>query len=397
MSMDEALFSQLAKGISEQNLVELLKEMISIKSENPFNEEPRPGYREKEMAEFLGDHMSQLGLEVEFRSIRQGRSNVFGRLKGAQNEQTLMLAGHMDTARTDGYPEAYDVKLGEGKISGRGSCDMKAAFAAYLEVMRLIKEAEVRLKGDVILAGVIDEEYQMLGSKDVGKNGPKAHRGIIGEPTELRVCPANKGRVSLILRTFGKAAHSSIPEQGDNAILRMVRALQALSSYNEDLLKQTSHPLCGHGRFSPGVIHGGVQVNTVPDRCDLEIDRRTLPGEGREKVYEELRLRLDPLVREDRSFKYILTDPTWFILPNEVPSDDPITRSLLEAYVAVTGKPAQLGCFAGGTDAPYMGFPTVICGPGSINQAHTTQEFVRLEELDLAVRIYLRVVLGWLA
>jgi acetylornithine deacetylase/succinyl-diaminopimelate desuccinylase-like protein len=203
--------------------------------------------------------------------------------------------------------------------------------------------------------------------------------------------------VSLIIRTFGKAAHSSIPEQGDNAILRMVQVLQSLSTYNEDLSKIDPHPLCGHGRFSPGVIHGGIQVNTVPDRCDLEVDRRTLPGETKETVYAEIRSRLDLLAKDDPTFRYTLTEPTWLIFPNEVSSDDFIVKSLLNAYEAVMNKPAQPEAFVGGTDAPYMGFPTVICGPGSISQAHTTREFVRIEDMTLSVQVYLRTVLDVLA
>lgn len=395
--MNHSLFAQLIKGIDERNVEDLLKTMITIKSENPFHEEPRNGYREKEMADFLGAQMSQVGLRVEFREVRRGRPNVFGHLKGHGKDQTLMLAGHMDTARTDGYSDAYLVKSEDGKIFGRGSCDMKAALAAYLEVVRILREAKVKLKGGLIVGGLIDEEYGMLGSKDVGMNGPRANRGIIGEPSDLTVCPANKGRVSLLIRAFGKAAHSSVPEQGDNAILRMVKVLQALSTYNTDLLKRDPHPLCGQGRFSPGVIRAGVQVNTVPDRCDLEVDCRTLPGETQEEVYEELRERLEPLVKEDSSFKYGLTEPTWLIPANEVPSDDFVVRLLLEAYERVVRKPAQVHCFMGGTDAPHMGFPTVICGPGSIGQAHTTQEFVNVEQLLQAVQMYLWVVLEMLA
>jgi acetylornithine deacetylase len=173
----------------------------------------------------------------------------------------------------------------------------------------------------------------------------------------------------------------------------MGRVLQALSRYNEDLLKAPPHPLCGHGRFSPGVVRGGVQVNTVPDYCDLEVDRRTLPGETREEVYEEIRSRIEPLVREDPNFQYRLTEPICLVPPNVVPPGHPIVQSLLAAYASVTGKPPQPLCFPAGTDAPNLGFPTVICGPGSIVQAHAVREFVEIDELKKAVEIYLSVVM----
>ncbi|HDY87700.1 MAG TPA: M20 family peptidase, partial [bacterium] len=187
------------------------------------------------------------------------------------------------------------------------------------------------------------------------------------------------------------------PEQGENAIIRMARVIQAFSAYNDELSQAEPHPLCGHGRFNPGMISGGVQVNMVPDRCELEVDRRTLPGETRKQVYEEFRLHLDPLVQDDPCFKYEITEPTWLIPPNDISPNEPVVKSLLTAYEHVMMKTPQVAGFVAGTDAPHMGFPTVICGPGSISQAHTTQEFVPVKHLILAVRMYLWTVLELLA
>jgi acetylornithine deacetylase/succinyl-diaminopimelate desuccinylase family protein len=395
--MNKKLYHTLIRAIDERFLIERLKEMIAIKSENPFDEEPRAGYREKEMGQYLAEIMSSLDLEVEYRYVRRDRPNVFGHRKGAAGSMTLMLAGHMDTARTDGYGAAYDVKEEKSKIFGRGSCDMKAALAAYLEVARILKAAAVKLKGNLILAGIMDEEYQMLGSQDIGKNGPRADQGIIGEPCDLTVCPTNKGRVSAYIRTFGKAAHSSIPEQGVNAIISMSKVIQTFSDYNDELLKAAPHPLCGHGRFNPGVISGGVQVNMVPDRCELEVDRRTLPGETKEDVYAELRLRLDRIAQDDTGFKYEISDPTWLIPPNDISRDEPVVQSLLSAYEQIMGKTTQVTAFPAGSDAPHMGFPTVICGPGSIAQAHSTMEFVSFEQVLQAVKMYLWTIADLLA
>jgi acetylornithine deacetylase/succinyl-diaminopimelate desuccinylase family protein len=394
--MRTELYTELIGGIDAENLVSLLKAMISIRSENPFDEEPRDGFREKEMAEYFLGQMECLGLEVSSRDVRPGRPNVFGLRKGVGNGPTLMLGGHMDTATTDNYPDAYEMKVEDGKVFGRGSCDMKAALASYLEVVRIIKEADLKLRGDLIVAGIVDEEFQMLGSKDIGANGPRADQGIIGEPSEMTICPANKGCVRAIIRTFGKAVHSSVPEQGDNAIMRMVKVLEAFSTYNEELLQREPHGLCGHGRFNPGVIRAGVQVNIVPDRCDLEIDRRTLPGETKEQVYEEWRKRLEHMGQDDPSFRYEITDPTWLIPPNDISPEEPVVLSLVRAYDEVMGHRTQPLCWAAGTDAPHMGFPTVICGPGSISQAHTTREFVAAEQLVLAVKMYLWTILDLL-
>jgi acetylornithine deacetylase len=304
-----------------------------------------------------------------------------------------MLAGHMDTARTAGYPDAYDVKVQDRMMYGRGACDMKAALAAYLGVVKALRETGTRLNGHLILCGIVDEEYQMLGSKAIGQGGRMADQGIIGEPTNLRVCPANKGRVSTKIITRGRAAHSSVPEKGINAIDKMSKVIRAFGDYNQELLGRTPHPLCGQGRFTPGVIRGGVQVNMVPDCCELEVDRRTLPGESRETVYAEFHARIRTAADGDPDFAYEITEPTWLIAPNDISPGEPVVAALRAAHRELFGRDPGVEAFVAGSDAPYMGFPTVICGPGSIAQAHTTCEFVDLQEVADAAHLYLHAAL----
>lgn len=391
--MNHDLYGKLEKGIDADWIRQVLQEMVSIRSENPFYGPPEAGFREKEMADYLKNRMSSLNLRTEQQEVRPHRPNVFGHLNGTEGKFTLMLAGHTDTARTTGYPDAYEVKFEDGKVYGRGACDMKAALAAYLAVAKVLKESGLRLKGNLILCGNMDEEFQMLGSKTIGQGGPKADQGIIGEPTHLQICPSNKGRVSTKIITRGRAAHSSVPEKGVNAIARMAKIIQSFEDYNDELLSRTPHPLCGHGRFTPGVIQGGVQVNMVPDSCELEVDRRTLPGETKEKVYEEFHQRIQKVKAVVPDLVYEITEPTWLIAPNDISPQEPVVQALRHAHLAIRHHDPGIQAFVAGSDAPYMGFPTVICGPGSIAQAHSTCEFVELEEVVTATKIYLHVVL----
>jgi acetylornithine deacetylase len=381
------------KAIDREWMFGILRELILIRSENPFDDPPREGYREKEMAEYLSGQLSTLGLKVETQEVRPGRPNVLGFLDGKKGQSTLMLAGHMDTARTTGYAGAYDLKVAEGKMHGRGACDMKAALAAYLGVVKALRESGTRLNGNLIICGIVDEEYQMVGSKAIGRGGRMADQGIIGEPTNLKICPSNKGRVSTKFVTRGRAAHSSVPEKGVNAIAKMAKVIQGFGDYNEELLGRMPHPLCGHGRFTPGVIRGGVQVNMVPDYCELEVDRRTLPGESRESVYAEFHERIRRAAEGDPDFVYEITEPTWLIVPNDISPEEPVVTALRAAHLEILGKDPGVEAFVAGSDAPYMGFPTVICGPGSIAQAHTTCEFVDLQEVADAARLYLYAAL----
>ncbi|MBS1202902.1 MAG: Acetylornithine deacetylase, partial [Chromatiaceae bacterium] len=158
--MARDLFEDVQTAIDREWMFQILQEMILIRSENPFDDPPREGYREKEMADYLAGHLYSLGLKVETREVRPDRPNVFGSLNGKQGRAALMLAGHMDTARTTGYPEAYDVKVEGGKLHGRGACDMKAALATYLGVVKALRETGTRLNGNLIVCGIVDEEYQ---------------------------------------------------------------------------------------------------------------------------------------------------------------------------------------------------------------------------------------------
>ncbi|MGC8836963.1 MAG: M20 family metallopeptidase, partial [Anaerolineae bacterium] len=194
--MDLRQFEELQSAVDGAWLAQVLQEMVAIRSENPFDEPPSPGYREQEMAEYLTGRLADLGIRAEWREVRPGRPNVFGYLPGREGHFTLALAGHTDTARTTNYPDAYNVRFEDGKVYGRGACDMKAGLAAYLAVAKALQESKTILRGNLLLCFNVDEEYQMLGSKAIGREGPRADQGIIGEPTSLAVCPANKGRVS---------------------------------------------------------------------------------------------------------------------------------------------------------------------------------------------------------
>ena len=387
----------LCNNVSVPWLTQRLQEMIAIPSENPMAEEARPGHREQEIGEYYLERMSELGMRVSQRVVVPGRPNVFGIREGAGDGPTLMLCGHLDTVPTDGYQDAYAVREEGGRIYGRGSCDMKAGLAAYLGVGRLLNEAEVRLNGTLILSGVADEEYQMIGSREIGRNGPTADQCIIAEPSDLAVCPAHKGQYSLWIRTFGKAAHSSVPEKGENAIERMARVLLALSDYNAELAERDPHALCGHGRYSPGVIRGGELVSTVPDYCELEIDRRLLPDDDPDEVREDIARYLKPLTDADPGFRYEISPPSWNISANNIPIDAPVVRSLLTSWHTLTGDTCQAEAFPGATDAPNLGSPAVVCGPGSLAQAHSTNEYVEVEQVILATRMYLRAVFDLLA
>lgn len=392
----ESELSEVFDLIDQNRLVSDLSTMIEIPSVNPVDDEARPGFREQELGEFYLERMSQLGMEVGSRDVVPGRPNVWGVLKGKGNAPSLMLSGHLDTVGTENYPTALKAVITDNRVYGRGSCDMKAGLAAYLEVVRLVNETGSRLEGDLMITGIADEEHLMIGSRDLGQHGPWADYGLIGEPTDMIICPAHKGQLGFIIRTFGDAVHTSQPEKGTNAINSMAKVIETFHTYGEELMGRDAHQLCGHARSCPSVIRGGTVLSTVPDYCELEIDRRTLPGETQETVLREYHKILDDLAVTLPGFKYEIAGPTLNVAPLNIPMDSPIVQASEKAYERVFGEEGTISAFIAGTDAPNLGFPTVVCGPGSIEQAHTTNEYVEIEDIASVTRLYLCTVLDLL-
>ncbi len=388
------IIEEAEAAIDERRLVETLQELILRRSENPFDDEPCEGQGEEAVVSYMAGRLERLNIEYEVRELGPSRCNLVARMGRGEGPRSLMLAGHTDTVQTVGYPEAYEAEVRDGYVHGRGACDMKGALACYLEVFEILDAVQPPLEGVLYMAGVADEEYKMRGARRIGADGPRVGGVIVGEPTKLAVCPASKGRVTTNIVTSGRAAHSSTPETGVNAIIHMGRVLAALEDYASNLLESgESHPLLGRARVNPGVIGGGSQANIVPDECWLQVDRRTLPNESKEDVYGELEDLLERVGKSVPEFRAKLTEPSLLVPANEIQQDEPFVQALRESETEVFGEARDPRGFMAGSDASYYGSPAVICGPGSIEQAHTTDEFVAVEDLVLATRLYLRTVL----
>ncbi len=393
--MSQGLLREVDAAIDEQRLVETLRELIRRRSVNPFDEATSEEQGEEAVAKYMASRLAELQIQHELHELGPRRSNLIGKLGPASEPASVMLAGHMDTVRTTGYQNAYVAEVRDGYVYGRGACDMKGALACYLEVLEVLRAVAPPMRGTLFIVGVADEEHRMIGAREIGASGPKTDGVIVGEPTELNICPASKGRVSTFIVTRGRAAHSSVPETGINAINHMGYVLRSLERYSANLLERGDpHPLLGNPRVNAGVIAGGTQANIVPDECRLEVDRRTLPGETKEAVYDELEAVLEEAGAETEGFRGSLTEPSLLVPANETETNHPLVAALEGSAEDVFGKRREVKGFMAGSDAAYYGSPAVICGPGSIEQAHTTNEYVPITDLVSATRIYLRTVLA---
>lgn len=380
-----------AFDIDSDQLIADLSAMIRCESVNGFGAADDIG-AESAMGDLFESQLRSLGLEIGTHEVLPKRRNVWGVLKGRGQGPTILLAGHMDTVGVDGYAQPFEPRAEGGNIYGRGSCDMKAGLAAYLEVVRHLQRSGITLAGDLIIAGVIDEEHAMAGSRHFGLHGPKVDFAIVAEPTLLSISGSHKGQFLTTIRTKGVAAHSSMPSKGRNAIYHMATVLDALEDYADDVAQRPSDPVCGSPSFSVGVIRGGDNACSVPDICEIDIDRRTIPGETSADVLRELHAVVDLAKAKVPALDYEICAPFLDLPPLNTKHDSRIMRAISEACMSVIGK-ADIAAFPGSTDAPNFNCPTVICGPGNLAQCHSLNEYVSIAQVEDAVRIYIYTIL----
>ena len=382
--------------------LEILKTLVSIPSVNPMGRDlSGPEYFETRVSDWLCEFFAEREIAHERIEVVAGRSNVIARVDAGDDRPTIILDAHQDTVPVDGMTiDPFDPVVRDGKIYGRGACDVKGGMAAMLCAVARLAEERPAGAANVIISCTCDEESNVQGITDLVRLWTDDDRhssliptrpdlALVAEPTLLDIVVAHRGATRWKIRTSGRACHSSQPEQGVNAIYRMARVVSALEDYAAGLAEQvTPHPLCGNATLSVGLVHGGVSVNTVPDECLIEVDRRVIPGEDGAGVIQEVRAHLEENV--DVPFEFL---PPWLVgipLPDEGNQE---WAETLQAHIAEIAGPHELVGVPYGTHASRFaasGVPGIVCGPGSIDQAHTRDEWLDVGELQQAAEIYYR-------
>jgi acetylornithine deacetylase/succinyl-diaminopimelate desuccinylase-like protein len=350
-------------------------------------------FYEVRVTDYLERFFRDLAVPFERQPIAPQRENIVARFDSPGAPFTALFEVHQDTVPVDGMViEPFGGEVREGKLYGRGSCDVKGGMVSMLTAFaRLVKEKPAGA-ANVILACTVDEEHTFLGVQELVRKGLRADFAIVAEPTRLQIVDAHKGVVRGKVRTEGRACHSSRPDQGVNAIYGMGHVLPLIEEYAERLMKSTAHPRLGPPTLSVGRIDGGVSVNTVPDGCVVEVDRRVLPGE-------------DPLAAW-RDFQDFVTakcsvpvvfDPVWMACPALDSSNSAALSVRLGKAINAVERKHEVIAVPFGTDASSIagaGIPSVVFGPGDIAQAHTKDEWIELDQIDRAAEILYRFATG---
>ena len=375
-------------------VLQTLKDLVAIPSVNPSL--VSGGQGETAIAAYVANLCRYLNLDVTELDHEEGRVSVVGTLSGQGEGRSLMLNAHTDTVAVDGMVDPFDPYVQDDRLYGRGAYDMKGSLAACFGAVKALRDASTQLPGDVLVAAVADEEYASIGTAGVIEDHP-VDGAIVTEPTDLKICRAHKGFIWIEIMTKGRAAHGSQYQLGIDANMRMGRILNELSGLEEQLRSSRGqHPLVGAPSLHAATIHGGSGLSTYADRCILEIERRTIPGETVEQVETEIQSILDRIAMEDRDFdasaQTLVVRP-----PFEVEPDTPIVRATERAVESVLGEiPEHIG------ENPWMdsallaaaGIETVVLGPIG-EGAHATEEWVDLESVYSLAAILAEAAAGY--
>jgi len=387
----------------QADVVELLEELVAAPSVNP-RLAPNASQAESEFNAYtlrLERTAQRLGMATFRQSVPFDGENLLITLAGSRTPSVggklLLFDAHQDTVPVQGMTiDPFTPTRSDGRLYGRGACDVKGGLAAMLVAMAEMMHLPTR--PTVVLACTVNEEFGFTGARALPQlwqstNGPLARKpdaAIVAEPTALDVVVAHKGVARWQLHTRGKATHSSRPELGISAVYRMAPILQIIERYDEILATRGAHPLCGRAAISVGLIRGGSAPNIVPDHCVIDIDRRLVPGEDPHGAQQDLLAYLYEQLGSQYAFD--LDPPSMTGLALDSTDNATLASQLAEVATKCVGRCATVGVpYA--TDAAVLaaaGVPTVVFGPGDIAQAHTVDEWIDVEQLRGAVQIYRR-------
>jgi acetylornithine deacetylase len=363
-------------------ITDLLAQLVAIDSVNPSLVPGGAG--EARIAAFVAGWLTDRGLEVTVDEPLPGRPSVVGVARGTGGGPSLMLNAHMDTVTVEGMDRPHEPVVRDGRLYGRGAYDMKGGLAAIMVAGAAATTAG--LSGDVIVSAVADEEHSSEGVQSVLRRW-RADACIVTEPTELCACVAHKGFVWAELETRGRAAHGSRADLGVDAIVGMAPALAGVPPL-QTRLDAHAHPLLGSGSLHASLISGGQELSSYPERCTLEIERRTLPGESAADVERELH-ELLALAREAEP--RLGTELRMGLVrePFEVDPSADIVATLRAAAAPTLGAEPEIVGHKAWMDAAFIaaaGIPTVVFGPTG-EGAHAIEEYVELESVQQVAEI----------
>lgn len=355
---------------------------------------PSVTLEEQEVCRLYEQQLRGLGLDVDVREVTPGRSNLYARIRGSGDGPTLMLNGHLDTIPNQNDQPVYR----DGDLMyGRGTTDMKGGMAAILGAARALLEANVRLRGDLLLTAVVGHE-----EPEAEKDGPLAliddinsgrvacDRIIIVEgPDALWVMSMGSMVFTMTLESDRGGTHTQYVPFDENPIRFLGEVIARIHEFQRELDAGVVHSLAGPERIDVGIVRAGDYFNRTPNTCTLTGTRRWTPGRRADDVLEELRLLVEPIARAGGLTAHVSMEHQRE--PFETPSDDPLVKAVANAHRDVTSsEPEVIGKRIVGDANLYVhgsGVSTIYYGPSN-ETAHADIENVSISRMESAARVY---------
>ncbi len=391
---------KLINSIDPDELVELTRSLVRIDSVI----RPESGNTETKVVEYIAGWIRrELDIEPLVEEVEPGRLNLIATLDSGTPGHVLMLEGHTDVVsegdRNSWTHDPFEAEITEGRIYGRGSCDMKGGVAVALLTAKAFRSAGVPFSGKIRLGLVCDEEGMMIGIKDFIRKGhaDDVTAALVPEPEENQMCISMKGAMRAVVRVQGKMAHGAMPLAGVNPNTRLAKTILAFEE-----LETAEKARCGEDPYLgwPSITFTVVQsppageeaqLNVMPADAVGYVDIRTTPSQDHPQLRDRLQEIIDRLAGEDPDYhaeiEYIEDRPVVAIQP-----DESIVVCSMSAYEDVAGKPAVINGVPGATDGTFLsawkGIPCLVNGPGPRHIPHQKDEYIEIDELIEAARVY---------
>lgn len=370
-----------------------LQALVGLNSVNPAYGGPEGG--EQAVVEWAARFLTQAGLQPRLSKGIKGRPNLRVRLEGERPGPPILFETHVDTVSVKGMSiDPFAAEVRAGRLLGRGATDAKAQVAAMLHALAAWATSGQKPPQSIELVLAVDEEYGFGGSQALLAEGVEAAGIVIGEPTDLRIVTTHKGTIRWWIRVEGKSAHGAKPHLGINAISGAAALVEEIDRVYTPELQKRRAPLLEPPTINVGIIQGGLQANLVPPECRIHLDRRLIPGETEAQVAEELEALIERVRRRRPTLQAVLEPPTLAAPAMYTDPACPLVRMACEVAAAHGISPEPIGVDYA-TDASVLaatGAPIIIVGPGSIDQAHTGDEFVELSEVVKGAHFYAALI-----
>lgn len=377
------------------NAQTLTQELVRIDSSDP-------GAYEGAISHKIAELLKSSGIPVVKEEVLPGRFNVMGKIKGEIDDPALIYICHMDTVTLgEGWsvpPLSAEIK--DGRLYGRGACDMKSGLAAMIFAIEALVKCGITPHKSILFTAVIDEEVFFKGTRALIDTGKLKHctRAYVSEPTSLCIATSLQGAAEFTARTYGKAAHCGMAENGINAIIPMAEFATELNKLNDRLKGKGA--LLGfpvNPSLNVGSIKGGIDITLVPDYCEMNFDRQVFPGEDMQQAIDEIH-EIFKQVCSKYGTRNELTCNQYFNYW-KVDKAHPVAQTAVHCHEMVTGSKPDDTLFRAYAEVEMIaqqGIPGIIYGPGSILQAHRPDEYVELDEFITALKTYALIGLDFI-